>query len=75
MTQLAPPSKHTVAFLTYIGLLPLVYYIPPLVSDLLTGTPIEHKLATTLISVTLIVPLISYFYLPLVLKIVPRFTK
>jgi antibiotic biosynthesis monooxygenase (ABM) superfamily enzyme len=72
MAQATAHSKHTVALLTYIGLLPLVYYIPPTISSWLTGSVLDHKLAITLISVTAIVPIISYLYLPLALKLLSK---
>ncbi len=72
MAQATVHSKHTVALLTYIGLLPLVYYIPPVIGSWLTGSVLDHKLVTALISVTAIVPIISYLYLPLALIVLSK---
>ena len=57
-------NKQLQALLTFFALLPLVYFIPPWV-----GNTIDNHLITTVISVALIVPLISYLIMPLLLKI------
>jgi len=61
-----PINKHIMAMITFVLLLPLVYFIPPFVSHNLTS---EH-LYVTVISVALIVPLLTYILIPLVIKIV-----
>lgn len=61
-----PVNKHIMAMITFIILLPLVYFIPPFVSYNLTS---EH-LHVTVISVSIIVPLLSYILIPLVIKII-----
>lgn len=63
--QAPPPSKHLMALLTFIALLPLVYFIPPWVARHIS----EQHFLVTFISVAVIVPLISYLILPLLLKL------
>jgi len=58
-------NKHGVALSTFIGLLPLVYFIPPWVTQYL----VESHFAVTVISVAVIVPIITYVWLPLVMKL------
>ncbi len=60
-----PPSRHLVAFFTFIALLPLVYYVPPWVSKHVSSDP----LVVTLIAVAVIVPIITYAALPVMLKL------
>lgn len=61
----APPSRHWVALYTFIILLPLVYAIPPFVVENIS----DNKEVVTLVSVAIIVPLVSYLFLPLAIKI------
>ncbi|WP_394175207.1 hypothetical protein [Thalassotalea litorea] len=49
-------NRHMIALLTFIGLLPLVYYIPPFIADNITG----NHLLVTVLAVAIIVPIISY---------------
>ena len=58
--QLTPPNRHLVAFFTFIALLPLVYYVPPWISQNVSADP----LISTFVTVTVIVPIISYVALP-----------
>ncbi|QUY45847.1 hypothetical protein HRE53_31165 (plasmid) [Acaryochloris sp. 'Moss Beach'] len=55
-----PPNRHLVAFFTFITLLPLVYYVPPWISQNVSS----DRLVVTLIAVAVIVPIISYIALP-----------
>ena len=63
--HITPPSKHVMAGLTFVALLPLVYVIPPWVAANIS----DHHAWVTLISVASIVPIISYLLLPGMLKI------
>ena len=56
-------NKHLMALLTFVGLLPLVYSIPPWIAQNIS----EDNRIVTLIAVGVIVPIISYVYLPLCL--------
>jgi len=58
-------SKHLTAGLTFISLLPLVYFIPPWVASF-----IGHQYMDTVISVAIIVPINSYLFLPVLVKLV-----
>ena len=58
--NVTPPSKHVMAGLTFVALLPLVYVIPPWVAANISD---QHGWVT-LISVASIVPIISYVMLP-----------
>lgn len=60
------PSRHVVALLTFIGLIPLVYFIPSLVAAKIT----DEQLAATIIAVAIIVPIITYLWLPLCLRLI-----
>ncbi|OAO02155.1 hypothetical protein A8B75_12840 [Sphingomonadales bacterium EhC05] len=56
-----PPSKHLAALFTFIGLLPLVYYIPPWIMENISA---DNRIVT-LLAVGIIVPIISYVFLPI----------
>jgi len=58
--NITPPSKHVMAVLTFLALLPLVYVIPPWVAAHISN---QHGWVT-LISVASIVPIITYGLLP-----------
>jgi len=64
-TTIKPPSKHVMALLTFLALLPLVYVIPPWVAVHIS----DHHAWVTLISVASIVPIISYVLLPGMLRL------
>ena len=53
-------NQHAIAAITFIALIPLVYYIPDWMMQLLPS----NKLSNTLISLALIVPIISYIVIP-----------
>lgn len=59
-----PPSRHLMALLTFICLVPLVYFIPPLVAKLLQANHFIH----VTISVAIIVPIITYLVMPRLVK-------
>ncbi|NRA21171.1 MAG: hypothetical protein HRU05_11895 [Oceanospirillaceae bacterium] len=58
--NIKPPSKHVMAVLTFLALLPLVYFIPPWVMAHIS----DRHAWVTLISVACIVPIITYVLLP-----------
>ncbi|SKA59905.1 hypothetical protein [Enterovibrio nigricans] len=60
MKQSTPPSQHILALVTFIALVPLVYFIPDLV-----GHTFPDKLTRVVISVGVIVPIISCGVMPL----------
>jgi antibiotic biosynthesis monooxygenase (ABM) superfamily enzyme len=62
-----PPSRHINTLVIYIGLLPLVYFIPPLILKF-----IDNRLGVTAISLALIVPVMSYFVLPTANKLISK---
>ncbi len=68
--NIAPPSKHVMAGLTFVALLPLVYVIPPWVAANIS----DNHAWVTLISVASIVPMISYGLLPGLLRLRAKLT-
>ncbi len=54
------PNRHLVAFFTFIALLPLVYFVPPWVSQNVSS----DRLIVTFTAVAVIVPIITYVALP-----------
>ena len=66
-----PISRHIMAGLTFIALLPLVYFIPPWVAQEIST---QHAWVT-LISVAIIVPVISYIVLPAMLFLISRLVR
>ena len=54
------PNRHLVAFLTFVALLPLVYYVPPWLAQHV----LNNQLVVTFLAVAIIVPIISYVALP-----------
>jgi hypothetical protein len=63
-TATLSPNQHLVATFTFAVLLPLVYYIPPLVVSNVT----DNHFLVTVLSLGFIVPVISYIALPLFFK-------
>jgi len=63
-----PPNKHLLAFINYIVLVPLVYFIPIWISPYLP----DNKLLQVCIVVAIIVPIISYIVMPITMKILVR---
>jgi hypothetical protein len=59
-----PNNQHAIAIFTFVTLLPLVYYIPPWIIHNLT----DNHLFVTVISLTIIVPVVSYGVMPLFIK-------
>lgn len=66
-----PPNKHLVAFLTFIGLLPLVYLIPGWIMENIS----TDNRVVTLIAVAVIVPIISYVFLPVCFWAIAKFHR
>jgi hypothetical protein len=62
--QVMPNNQHAKALFTFTTLLPLVYYIPPWLIRNLT----DNHLFVTVVSLTIIVPVVSYVALPLFVK-------
>jgi len=54
-------NRHLMALLTFTILLPLVYFIPPLVAKYISG---DHWWVT-FFSVSIIVPMLSYVLIPI----------
>ena len=61
------PNRHIITLSTYLGLLPLVYFIPPVIENFVGG-----RLTVTAISLALIVPVMSYFVLPTVGRLLSK---
>ena len=57
-------NRHTIAFFTFVILLPLVYYIPPW----LTHNVSDNHLYVTVLAVAIIVPIVTYVALPILFK-------
>ena len=54
-------NRHLVAFITFIVLVPLVYFIPDWVAQFLP----QSKLLNVVVAVAMIVPIITYIVMPL----------
>lgn len=65
---MAAPNQHLLAFINYMALVPLVYFIPQWLAPYL---PASHLLQTCII-VAVIVPIISYIVMPLSMKVLLR---
>lgn len=64
MNAPAKPNKHVMALVTYLALVPLVYFIPPQVAVIMPDRP----LLQVMVAVAIIVPMITYVVMPLFLK-------
>ncbi|PCH62752.1 MAG: hypothetical protein COC19_02430 [SAR86 cluster bacterium] len=60
-----PPNRHIMALVTFLSLLPLVYYIPGWIISNIT----DNHLGSTVLAVAIICVVISYFILPLFIKV------
>jgi len=56
-----PMSQHAIALVTFLALLPLVYFIPDFIAPLLPAI----KWLNVVVVVGIIVPIISYGVIPL----------
>jgi antibiotic biosynthesis monooxygenase (ABM) superfamily enzyme len=63
-------NKHFMALLTFLLLLPLVYFIPSFIALYIS----EDRFLVSLISVAIIVPLLSYCLMPMLLKLLANFS-
>jgi antibiotic biosynthesis monooxygenase (ABM) superfamily enzyme len=66
-------NRHLIALITFLTLIPLVYYIPPALDvylmPLLTEYGLPVRLSITIIAVAIIVPIISYLVIPTSMKL------
>jgi len=65
------PSQHLMALITFLALVPLVYYIPELVARFLPAS----KLLNVIVAVGIIVPIISYCVMPISIKLFSKFRR
>ena len=65
------PPRYKIAFLTFVGLLAPVYFIPEALFRLLPG----EKLIVTILAVALIVPLMMYAIMPVLMRIFDGWIK
>lgn len=56
-----PPNKHIMALITFIVLVPLVYFIPYVIAQFLPAI----KWVNVVVAVAIIVPIISYVVMPI----------
>ncbi|MCK8044590.1 hypothetical protein MSG37_06815 [Shewanella sp. 1CM18E] len=63
------PNRHIIAFINYLVLVPLVYFIPKWMSPYLP----EQMWLQVAANVAVIVVIISYLVMPLVIKLNLRF--
>lgn len=62
------PNQHIMALISFLALVPLVYFIPDFVAQYIT----DSKLLNVIVAVGIIVPIISYIVVPLSLKLLPK---
>jgi len=62
------PSQHMMALITFLALVPLVYFIPDLVARFLPAS----KLLNVIVTVGIIVPIISYLVMPFSIKLLSK---
>ena len=71
MNNTQKSSQHLMAFITFLALVPLVYFIPELIADFLP----KSKLLNVIVAVGIIVPIISYLVMPVSLKLLSQFRR
>jgi len=59
------PNRHLTAVFTFLTLLPLVYFIPPWIASYISN----NDLIITVLAVLVMVPLVSYIFLPFLHKL------
>ncbi|NQY93570.1 MAG: hypothetical protein HRT43_05345 [Campylobacteraceae bacterium] len=59
------PNRHLTAVFTFFALLPLVYFIPPWIASYISSNP----LIITFLAVLVIVPVVSYIFMPFLHKL------
>jgi len=57
-------QKHVMAVITFLALVPLVYFIPEWIAPMLP----ESKLINVVVAVGMIVPIISYVVMPIAVR-------
>jgi len=66
-------NRHLIALITFLTLIPLVYFIPPALDTYLKPLLLELNLpinlSITIIAVAIIVPIISYIVIPTCMKL------
>jgi len=62
------PNRHLIALINYLALVPLVYFIPTWLQPYLP----ENKFLEVCIVVAIIVPIISYFVMPLTIRVLNK---
>ncbi|OUS24228.1 hypothetical protein A9Q99_25175 [Gammaproteobacteria bacterium 45_16_T64] len=62
------PNRHVIALITFLALIPLVYFIPDVLAEFLP----DNKLLNVTVTVGIIVPIISYIIMPFALKQLAR---
>lgn len=67
-TNTKPPSREKMAFVTYLGLVPPVYFVPPLITEYVSADP----LIGTLASLGVITPMMVYAIMPILTKVAAR---
>jgi len=59
------PNRHLTAVFTFFALLPLVYFIPPWIALYIS----TNQLIITILAVLIIVPVVSYLFMPILHKL------
>lgn len=62
------PNRHLIAFITFMVLIPLVYFVPEIIATYIT----DNKLANVILSVAVIVTALSYLIMPVCIKLIKR---
>jgi len=62
------PNQHIMALITFLALVPLVYFIPDFIAQFLPAS----KLLNVIVAVGIIVPIISYLVMPFSLKLISK---
>ncbi|KTF16360.1 hypothetical protein [Pseudoalteromonas sp. 10-33] len=68
MNNVKKPNQHIIALISFLALIPLVYFIPDFIGRYVT----DNKLLNVIVAVGIIVPLISYVVVPLSLKLLDK---
>ena len=72
-------NRHLIALITFLTLIPLVYFIPPALDiylkPLLMELNLPLQLSITIIAVAIIVPIISYIVIPVCMKLHGNLSK
>ena len=69
--QTTAPSRYHIAIVTYVALVPMVYFIPDLLAQIMPN----NKLLNVMAAVAVIVPLVSFLVIPQWLKLYQRLDK